>query len=648
MYRVLPELKRLIDIINAGKSGFEPLLEADYRLLYAEYRLFMTTNGLFEPSWEFPDLQKLNRKYHIICPELIEDFDEYSQLLSCSGCSFLSLKAVASLPLRLFENSVIETDVVLNEISELLKNGVHYSDIAVTCVDNDTAGLLLAKAAMRNIPMNFRKGKPLSEYPAGRLPELLRACRMGGYSIGTMKNLLLYRAFIWKDSRTVSALIRFGIENRCLKNTSPGKDGDIWAQRLWAAKETNLLDFYKRLRKRIEAVSKCRSFEQLAKEFQVFISTFLETDVDMWEEGCEQVFQRTREVLASLRETEARLKDLTVEDPLGLWIETLKEKIYVPQQKGPGVAVYPYRVSALINPAVHFITGLSHDSSTVVSAAFGFLTDQQRKEIGAEENNMTTDFISHYAFSGKDVRMSCSSETPGGVALPPGTFIESDNINRINYAPDEASGNPFFNDPVLAENLWWKAACASSDGVKCVEDFPELCRSQLEGFFYASETFMRSKGFDAADQIFPQADNIERILLSSSDEEGSLRVSASALNRWTVCPFNQLLEGMLNVYEDEYILKAEDPMTAGNVLHEIMHVFFGRMKERGGSFDIGRQDEYRSMIKDSAAEVFKRWEEKENYFFGPAWAALQRRAVQDLMHFPAAEAERYSGMVPLN
>ena len=93
VYRVLPELKRLIDIINAGKSGFEPLLEADYRLLYAEYRLFMTTNGLFEPSWEFPDLQKLNRKYHIICPELIEDFDEYSQLLSCSGCSFLSLKA---------------------------------------------------------------------------------------------------------------------------------------------------------------------------------------------------------------------------------------------------------------------------------------------------------------------------------------------------------------------------------------------------------------------------------------------------------------------------------------------------------------------------------------------------------------------------
>ena len=81
--------------------------------------------------------------------------------------------------MRLFENSVIETDVVLNEISELLKNGVHYSDIAVTCVDNDTAGLLLAKAAMRNIPINFRKGKPLSEYPAGRLPELLRACRNG-------------------------------------------------------------------------------------------------------------------------------------------------------------------------------------------------------------------------------------------------------------------------------------------------------------------------------------------------------------------------------------------------------------------------------------------------------------------------------------
>ena len=645
VYRVLPELQRLVKIIDQGCSSLGALLEADYRKLYDEYRGFLSTNSLFEPSWEFPDIQIFKKHYFIICPELIEDFEEYSDVLKNAGCRFFKGKKTDSGRLRLFENSVIETDAVLNEISTLLHGGMHYSDIAVTCADNQGAEQLLSKARLRGIPLNYRSGKTLGEYPAGRLAELIRACRTSGYSISSMKNLLLYRAFIWKESETAAGLVRFGIENRCLKNTSPGKSGDVWALRLKAAGENRLLGFYNKLKSRIESVCRSRSFNKLAGEMQVFISSFLQTGPELWEAASEQVFQRTREVLSSLRDIEQRIENLTAADPLSLWIELLNEKIYVRQQEEPGIPVYPYRVSALINPEVHFVTGLSRDASTVISAAFGFLTDQQRSEIGADELNMSDDFISSYAVSGVDVRFSCASETKNGVALPPGAFIESGAIDTLKYTP--GSMLPIFSDPVIMENLWWESVCRNAGTAAASAGFPPLTAVSKEGFSYAAVTFMNSSGFDASTEPFPADYTESRLLKAMNDENGYLRVSASALNRWSECPFNQLLAGVLAVSEDEYILKTEDPMTAGTIMHEILFGFFSRLREEHRAFRAaGRLEEYRAGITEAAGTVFSRWKNGGNYFFGPAWEALRRRALEDLLRFPEAEAKLYDGLSP--
>ena len=69
-----------------------------------------------------------------------------------------------------------------------------------------------------------------------------------------------------------------------------------------------------------------------------------ETDAEIWDADCEKVFQRTREVLSSLCDAEKQLVNVRIPDPLGLWIELLKEKIYVRRQDAPGISVYPYRV----------------------------------------------------------------------------------------------------------------------------------------------------------------------------------------------------------------------------------------------------------------------------------------------------------------
>ncbi|MBI9107721.1 MAG: PD-(D/E)XK nuclease family protein [Spirochaetales bacterium] len=635
--RILPELKSLIDRLGSG-GGFNDSLVGDYLLLYREYLDFLSRNGLFEPSWEFSQLNKLEMGYIVVFPELIEDFREYSAFLLSAGCRLHGRPERPAASLRLFENTVVETDAVLNRISDLLQGGTGAGSIVITSADEQASSLIISKARLRGIPIASRQGSPLADYPAGRLPELIRECRQSGFSIAALKGLLLFKAFNWKDRNLAALLVRFGIENRCLKNTASSVYGDVWAARLKAAKEIELLSFYRKLRKRIEAFTASRTFDELSAEFQVFVTTFLDTEAESWDSACEQVFQRTREVLGSLREIEAGLIDTAVSDPLGLWIEVLKEKVYVQQSSVPGVALYPYRVSAGIRPAYHFLIGLSHDSSNIVSKSFAFLTDQQRKQIDADELNMTEDFIDVYAVSGREIWISGSTETPGGVSLPPGRFIEDSSVDKITVGLAE-----YYNDPFYSETLWWEQAAERrlpfTSGLV-------LTPIQKEGFLYALDTYLGEGGFDASASSLPPGDLLEALITTMSDDEGLLRVSASALNRWSDCPFLYLLSDVLKVREDEYILKPEDPMTAGTIMHEILFEFFEELKARGEKFSSSKVEQYEAEIELKSEQVFQRWEKEENYFYGPAWDAQKRRAVKSLLLFPSAEAELYDGLLP--
>ena len=633
--RSLPELNKLLYLFENNHPDIDPELQGDYKKLHAEYLEFMKVNGLFEPSWELPETAFPDKSFFILYPELIEDFGEYRQLLTEAGCKFIRKKEGGRRKIRQFENSVIEADRVLLEITRALDSGIGFSDIAVTCADEETAELLREGALLKGLPLNFRSGKTLADYPAGKLPVFIRSCFSEGFSIRSMKNLLLFRGFRWLEQEKASSLIRFGIENRCLKNVSPSTRGDVWAYRLKSAGRYDLLDFYKKLKSRINAMNRCRSFAELSRELQVFISAFLDTESENWEPDLENVFQRTREVLAELRKSEEELKGVKPDDPLSFWIEMLKEKIYVKQQAESGIPVYPYRVSALIYPKLHFITGLSHDRAAVSSKPFSFLTDKIRKDLEAEELNMTDDFIDLYSFSGEDVRFSCASETLSGTELAPGLFIERNLVERVSLYADSPELRSL---PVTAENLWWSSP-----------DFllPGLGSMQLEGFSYAADIFMQDREFNAADKVFPAGEILSLLDKEFTGEDGNIRISASALNSWSVCRFNFFLSWALGIAEDEYILKPEDPLTAGNIMHEILYLFFRKLSEQNRVFSSGEQQEYLSMIENSAVEVFSRWEKEENFFFGPAWPALKRKVKENLSLFPQAESIFCDGCRPL-
>ena len=96
----------------------------------------------------------------------------------------------------------------------------------------------------------MKQGKPLNEYPSGRLPELLKACVSGSFGIKPLKDLLMYRGFVLKDEDAARSLISFGIEKRCLRNTSLRDSEDIWISRLKASGKPDLLAWYRKLKKK--------------------------------------------------------------------------------------------------------------------------------------------------------------------------------------------------------------------------------------------------------------------------------------------------------------------------------------------------------------------------------------------------------------
>lgn len=631
--RMLPELKRLVDLIDQKNYG-DYFPSEDYKILYKNYSDFLNKNSLFEPSWEITEMETIEKTHFIIAPNLLEDFNQYSVFLNKAGCKFFYPQtALEKNVIKVFENSLIEVDSVLNDIAMLIKNGTPPYKVLITSPDDETIKLLLSKAKLRGLPVINRSGKPISEYPAGRLPLLLLECQNSNFSLNSMKNLLLFQAFNWKEASKIKQLIRFGIEHRCLKNTGTKKNEDEWEKRLSLAKEFSLLKFYKTLKNRIINFCQAKTFKKIALEFQIFVSTFLDTNLENWDAECEQVFQRSREVLSSLCELEKNIKEITIKSPLNIWIKLLNEKIYVQKQEQGGVDLYKYRVSAIMHPEYHFICGISHQKSMVYTKPFSFLTDQQRLLLSENELNMTEDFLGIYGISGQKINFSCAIETFSGTSLIPAVFVKNTKIIQ---------GISENEEPVLLENSWWKKATNGE-----YSNNLELSQIQKEGFVYSEKTFFKNKSFDASTNIITEKSIKKKVLNKLYKEQGFIKISSTALSKWLECPFAFFLERVLSIHEIDYKLKVEDPMEEGNIYHKILHHFFDEIKRQARAFNASHYlEEYTKIINHKANEVFKEWESTKNYFFGPSWEAFKKRSLNYLLKFPEAEALFFEGLLP--
>ncbi len=645
---ILPELQRYREAVElrrqrAGVPGTDAAVDADTRkdlkLLWERYHEFLRANHLFEPSYDKIDVSAMSKHYHIFFPEVIEDWKEAVPFLDSRYIHPVAVGEPPDAPIHRFENSVQELRRLFREISLLLAAGTRASDIAITIPRLELwESNLRRDAELFGVPIDIRQGSPLSEYPEIRLFFRLAECEAGGYSIDALKGLFLSRAFPWRHRRGGESLVRWGIEHHCAGRYGREVLHDPWAEKLGslgagegreAADARSLLAFYREFSRDVQSLVGARSFRSLHTHLQRFIKGRLDTE--QWSPESRRIFQFALDALNDLVEAQDRISDLTVADPYSLWLTALGERLYVQRSGAAGIPVYPYRVSAGIDPAHHFIVGATQLGTQVDWRPLSFLREDERSGLGILDINATEEFQRLYLCSGSQVEISFSDQDVAGIELPPGYFVMRGRVERPESLDSERGA-----DAYLAEETIWSGAA----------DLPNRAyAAQKEGVEFFSRVGGGKRSGEMTVAPIASASLRERLIERLSDDAGRLKVSPTRLDRFWECPYGFLLQTGLSVDERSYSIEWADPRTTGSLIHEVLRRVFRRIKEQGGRFDAGGLEDYRKFTDEELGAVFEEWEANGESFVPPVWNSLRDHLRDRIHRLLSDEAERFNNMV---
>lgn len=651
---ILPQLQktvRLLDSSEAAASAGEretvptPLRE-DLRLLYRRYQDFLERHGIFDPAYMLPQEVSHDFVYHIFYPDLIDDFEEYLPLIEAGeqyrlhasdaepgedGDGHGFSDGEESTTYR-FDNARSELSWLIRRVEELLSWGLHPSEIVITLPEYEAwQPFLEEEALIRGLPLDFRAGRTLSEYSAGRLFSRLADLAGGGMGLEELKLLVLEHGYPWKNRQELQELIRFGIDHFYLRNWGDeGKRQDELARKLKKKDRKDLLRIYRNLRSQVERMVQAESAEELQRHVHTFLHSFFESSA--WESESEKVLQYSLLVLRELQEAEERLAPSPILKPFALWISLLSRRIYVSAARKQAVPVYQYRVSAGIFPKYHFILGAGHAETRVRQGDLSFLRDDYRHALlGDELPDHSSAFIREYLQSGQRVYMSCSDQGFAGPQLPPGELLSS---GQVQPAP-ELQG---LNDPYAdEENFWARKA-----------DFPEiLTQRQKDAFRVISATGFAPKGRDytreaVRDQVLFQ--HMEEVTRGKRGAEtGSIWLSPTSYDLYTGCRYSYLLQKGFSLEDEEYGARLLDHRSIGILLHSILADLYGWIQEEDSRWRRERTETYLYKAEEILNRAFEELEKRGDDFIAPVWSWLKAAAREQIAAFIREESRLFDG-----
>ncbi|NBF40576.1 MAG: hypothetical protein GVY14_09180 [Spirochaetes bacterium] len=660
---LLPTLATLTSADVYG--GLEPRLRSDVDELSRRYRGFLDAHGLFEPAWEVQRLEPGRREYVIFHPRLITDFAEFEPSLRdhpavqlaggdggsvgvaaadaggaagagvesavagavSAGAAAAEREEPAAGPvMREYETSRAEIRDLCAHLEALLDDGVGPRDIAVTVCGADAFLTYLEDACRRrSIPTSLRAGKPLTSYPAGRLFENLRALPQTDYGLDAMQALLLDRAVPWTDPEVMRRVIRLGIERGCLRNyRDEGREQDVWLSALGGERHRGERGLYGRLKAQTRALTAADSFSRLRSALYEFFGTFLDTGA--WSRTQLRVFQSCLDVLSDLIDTSERV-GLVPRRPFDLWLQALRSRVYVPREAAAGIALYPYRVAAGIEPQYHFLVNASHSRMRLVHAPYGFLRDDEKERLGLTDTDLSDDYAAAYAVSGSSVAASYSRESFSGPDLPPSWFAERGLVQEVRRG--EAAPDPFD-----AERSYFNAE----------EEPPvRVYRDQLRGLAHMGATGFTARRPDWSRTLVDDDTLRDRLHASRRTDEGRIRLSPSDVGSYRHCPFGYLMGTLLRLDPDVYTRAARAAADAGRTYHRGFERLYKRILEHSGVFRRAEVELYHQWVEATAAEVTEEWALWRTSL-SPAEIVSLRVRLEESMHtLLEADAERFDG-----
>jgi RecB family exonuclease len=641
--RILPTLKQLNAALQEAGEEFPAELAADFRMLYERYNAFLREHDLYEPSFEQPRSgEEVELRYELFYPELLEDYREYAGLLEANPRVTVHSMAAAEgepadpgVTLLRYDNAAEELEALLDEVEKELEAGASPLELAITLPDFDGwRSRLEEKAAVRQIPLSFRSGRPLAELAAGRFFRRIQELHRSGYAHQQMKELFLDPAYPWREREQLRELIDFGIRYQCVRGyEGRGERYDPWQVKLSSPvgegmeQELRLLN---RLRTYVRSLIGSSSAGQLLSRVTPFLRLFL--DPEGWSEEEERALQFALLVLGDLAEAEEHC-GLSVPRPFALWLSLLEEQNYVHAERSTAVPVYRYRVSAGIAPRAHFIAGAGQQETRCRHIPFPFLREDRRNRLSGEERDASAAFLRAYALSGDRVRISCADRGFTAPQLPPAEFYPQRRIAAAVRDPREV------NDRVAAEQRYWAKQESGVPG--------SLYRVQQLGFARMAAAGFAEKGADyTAERI--EDDELREVLrgkLRRDEEDEVLWFSPTRLEQLKGCPFMYFIEEGLEVADEDREPQFADPRRLGILYHRIFSELLQRITEEEGAFgsDEEAPERYGRWAEEIVERLFAAEEAGGRGFLPPVWRRERDRARDKMRRYLRREAEAFAG-----
>lgn len=651
---ILPQLdhfeKRYAD---KGSDFLEDDEMKDYLVLKNEYTDFLKKNSLFEPSWVSSEFYSYQKKYIIIYPELMEDFSEHAELLSRQEeISYISCPKFSQKEnlIDVYKNSRSELKNTVLQIEKLLSEGVRADEIAVSVPDIENyAAYIKREFYLRGIPAEFRSGFKLGLEQAGKLFSLIYDCVQNNFAFEFMKPIVLNKHIPWKDREGAEALIDYGVKNNCAVSWKENKEDTVY-KNIWiesfkinyerdeieAEQKKKARDWFYSFYYAVNRICESKTFEDLQKNYFLFRKDLI--DENLFSEKDNAILGRCISCLQELLYLEDKFEAYMPCDRFKFFISELDKAIYVPQNTGLAVSIFPYRVAAATPFNYHFVLNCSQDHTNIIYNKLSFLRKDKREALGVFETDASSYFFEAY------------TESPNAVfSFSPHNFNSYLIINNLfEISEDEEIKNAERVNKKIKELKSYDSFLLDYPGEK--EDDSQETSAIYKIQKNAASTFSTLKRKKDFSYLQNSYDGTSEELNSYMDEnlfkDGAIKLSQTDLKIFTECPILWFLEKVLSVFSENYDAGIFDARNIGNLSHNVLEVLYREISSTDKYFNSKNLDKY----IERASLIFDDLAEKSIDFRGalakPFIQSLKKRVMEAVNFVLESDASLLDGYAP--
>ena len=625
----------------------------DYLVLKNEYADFLKKNSLFEPSWVSSEFYSYQKKYIIIYPELMEDFGEHAELLKQQEeigyipCPKFNQKKNL---IDVYKNSRSELKNTVLQIEKLLSEGVRADEIAVSVPDIENyAAYIKREFYLRGIPAEFRSGFKLGLEQAGKLFSLIYDCVQNNFAFEFMKPIVLNKHIPWKDREGAEALIDYGVKNNCAVSWKENKEDtvykNIWIESFKINYERDEIEVEQKKKARdwfysfyyaVNRICESKTFADLQKNYFLFRNELI--DENLFSEKDNAILGRCISCLQELLYLEDKFESYMPCDRFKFFISELDKAIYVPQNTGLAVSIFPYRVAAATPFSYHFVLNCSQDHTNIIYNKLSFLRKDKREALGVFEADASSYFFEAY------------TESPNSVfSFSPHTFNSYLIINNLfEISEDEEIKNAERVNKKIEELKSYDSFLLDYPGKK--KDDSEKTSAIYKVQKNAASTFSTLKRKKDFSYLQNSYDGISKELNSYMEEnlfkDGALKLSQTDLKIFTECPVLWFLEKVLSVFSENYDAGIFDARNIGNLSHNVLEVLYKEIGSTDKYFNSKNLDTY----IERASLIFDDLAEKSIDFRGalakPFIQSLKKRVMEAVRFVLESDASLLDGYAP--